>query len=111
MRFLLIVRLLTNWLVVQIHTDAHQYAHSHFPHPISPTHSPSPPPLSLSLQAALAAVIMMSINSLMSFSDIWEAFKHDKKDFLVILVTLVVTFAFETSIGLAVGKEIKLKEV
>ena len=34
--------------------------------------------------------------------------KHDKKDFLVILVTLVVTFAFETSIGLAVGKEMKM---
>ena len=59
--------------------------------------------LSLS-QAALAAVIMFSINGLLSFSDIWEAFKHNKKDCLVTVITLVVTFVFQTSIGLAVGK-------
>lgn len=48
---------------------------------------------------------MMSINGLISFSDLWEAFKHDKHDFIVMLVTLVITFVFETSTGLAVGKQ------
>jgi MFS superfamily sulfate permease-like transporter len=60
-------------------------------------------PPSLSPQAALAAVIMVSINSLLSFSDLWEAFKHKKKDFIVMLVTLTITFVTETSTGLAVG--------
>ena len=55
-------------------------------------------------QAALAAVITVSINGLISFSDLWEAFKHTKNDFIVMLVTLVITFVFETSYGLAIGK-------
>ena len=53
--------------------------------------------------AALAAIIWVSIFNLLSFGDMWEAWKHSKPDFLVMLVTLIFTFTFETSIGLAAG--------
>ena len=48
---------------------------------------------------------MMAINGLISFSDIWESYKHDKKDCLVMVITLVITFVFQTSIGLAIGEK------
>jgi MFS superfamily sulfate permease-like transporter len=54
-------------------------------------------------QAALAAVIWSSIFNLINIGDFWEAWKHSKKDFLIMLITFAITFIFDTSIGLAVG--------
>jgi SulP family sulfate permease len=54
-------------------------------------------------KAALAAIIMVAIGGLINITDFWEAWKHDKKDFLVMSITLVVTFVFESAYGLAAG--------
>ena len=54
-------------------------------------------------QAALSAVIFIALQSLVNFPDLWEVWKHNKKDFLVMIVTLLITFCFETSYGLATG--------
>jgi MFS superfamily sulfate permease-like transporter len=53
--------------------------------------------------SALSAIIWVSIYNLLSFSDLWEAWKHHKIDFFVMLITLVMTFTFDTAIGLAAG--------
>ena len=53
--------------------------------------------------AALAAVIWMAITDLISPLDFWEAWKHSKKDFFVMLVTFVITLVFDTQLGLAAG--------
>lgn len=52
---------------------------------------------------ALSAIIWVSISSLIDFTDLWEAWKHSKKDWFVMLVTLSLTFTTDTAIGLAVG--------
>ena len=52
---------------------------------------------------ALAAVIFVSIKSLICFEDIWETFRHSRADCIVLLLTLSLTFVFDTSLGLAVG--------
>ena len=54
-------------------------------------------------QAALSAVIFVSINALVNFSEIWEAWKHNKKDCFLMVLTMTVTFVFETQYGLAAG--------
>lgn len=53
--------------------------------------------------AVLSAVIFAAIENLICISDFWEAWKHSKMDFFVMLVTAVITFVFETGTGLAVG--------
>lgn len=53
--------------------------------------------------AALAAVIMVAIGGLINFTDLWEAWKHDKKDFLVMSISLLITFVVESAYGLAAG--------
>jgi MFS superfamily sulfate permease-like transporter len=59
-------------------------------------------------QAALSAVIMAAIYNLISFSDLWNAWKNNKKDFITILVTWIITLTFNTEIGLAVGVGISI---
>jgi MFS superfamily sulfate permease-like transporter len=54
-------------------------------------------------QAALAAVIFVAIANLLHFKDFWHAWKYSKKDFFTGLVTLIFSFVFDTSIGLAIG--------
>ena len=54
-------------------------------------------------QAALSAVIFLALQSLVNFGDLWEVYKHNKKDFVVMLTTLLLTFTLETSYGLAAG--------
>eukprot|EP01035_Chromulina_nebulosa_P020825 gene20825-26993_t len=53
--------------------------------------------------AALTAIIWASIYNLWKFSDLWHAWKHSKKDFLVLLTTMTIVFVFNTGLGLAVG--------
>lgn len=53
--------------------------------------------------AALSAIIWVAIFNLINFTDLWHAWKFSKGDFVVMLITLVFTFVYETSIGLAVG--------
>jgi len=54
-------------------------------------------------KAALAAIIFASIYNLISFADLWEAWKHSKKDFITMLATWIMVLTFNTEIGLAVG--------
>jgi sulfate permease, SulP family len=54
-------------------------------------------------QAALSAVIFVAISNLINLSDIWKTWKHSKKDCLTIIVTIIFTFVYDTSVGLAVG--------
>lgn len=53
--------------------------------------------------AALSAVIWVAIYNLVSLTDFWNAWKHSKKDFFVMLVTAVSVYVTTTGIGLAVG--------
>jgi len=53
--------------------------------------------------AALSAIIWVAITSLISPSDLWEAWKHSKKDFVVMFMTFAVTLIWNTEYGLAVG--------
>jgi len=52
---------------------------------------------------ALSAIIWVALTPLISPPDLWQAWKHSKKDFLVMLITGVMTFAIDTEVGLAVG--------
>ena len=52
---------------------------------------------------ALSAVIFVAIYGLISITDFWEAWKHSKKDFLIMSITFIFVFVFETGIGLAIG--------
>jgi MFS superfamily sulfate permease-like transporter len=54
-------------------------------------------------QAALAAVIFASIFNLVSISDFWNAWKHNKKDFFTMLVTFTIVFVFNTGVGILAG--------
>lgn len=54
-------------------------------------------------KAALSAVIFVAIYGLISITDFWEAWKHSKKDFVVMAITFIFVFVFETGIGLAIG--------
>jgi len=54
-------------------------------------------------QPSLSAVIFAAVWNLISLSDFWHAWKHSKKDFFTMLTTAVITFVFDTSVGLAVG--------
>ena len=54
-------------------------------------------------KAALSAVIFVAIYGLISITDFWEAWKHSKKDFLVMVITFIFVFVYETGIGLAIG--------
>ena len=54
-------------------------------------------------QAVLSAIIWVAIYNLISISEFWEAWKHSKSDFIVMLVTWTITFTYDTSVGLAVG--------
>jgi SulP family sulfate permease len=54
-------------------------------------------------QAALAAVIFSSIFNLVSITDFWNAWKHNKKDFFTMLVTFTIVFVFNTGIGILAG--------
>jgi len=54
-------------------------------------------------QASLAAVIFAAISSLISFTDLWENFKHSKRDFFVLLSTWIITLTFNTELGIAIG--------
>ncbi len=52
---------------------------------------------------ALAAVIWVAIFNLVSISDFWHAWKHSKKDFFIMSVTLVTVYVTTTGVGLAAG--------
>lgn len=52
---------------------------------------------------ALAAVIWVAIFNLISIGDFWHAWKHSKKDFFIMVVTLVTVYVTTTGVGLAVG--------
>lgn len=54
-------------------------------------------------QAALAAVIAAAIWNLISFSDLWEAWKNNKKDFFTMLFTWIFVLTYDTEVGLAAG--------
>ena len=54
-------------------------------------------------KAALSAIIFASIYNLIDFEDLWEAWKHSKKDFITMLATWICVLTFNTEIGLAVG--------
>ena len=54
-------------------------------------------------KAALSAVIFVAIYGLISATDFWEAWKHSKRDFAVMLITFIFVFVFDTGIGLAIG--------
>lgn len=54
-------------------------------------------------KAALSAVIFVAIYGLISITDFWEAWKHSKKDFLVMIITFIFVFVYETGEGLAIG--------
>lgn len=53
--------------------------------------------------AALGAVVMASISSLVDLRDFWNAWKYSKKDFCVMLFTAAITFVFDTKWGLVAG--------
>lgn len=53
--------------------------------------------------AALSAVIWVAIYNLVSVSEFYEAWKHNKKDFLIMLVTATTVYVSTTGVGLAVG--------
>jgi MFS superfamily sulfate permease-like transporter len=46
---------------------------------------------------------MVSIGGLINISEFYEAWKHDKKDFIVMLISCFVTFTTESQYGLAAG--------
>lgn len=54
-------------------------------------------------RASLSAVILVAVTNLISIEDIWEAWTNSKKDFIVLITTLTITFVFDTAIGLALG--------
>ena len=54
-------------------------------------------------QAALAAVIIASVTSLIDLRDFWNAWKYSKKDFFVMIFTANFTFVFDTKWGLLAG--------
>ena len=53
--------------------------------------------------AVLTAIIWMAIWDMIFLSDLWTAWKHCKKDFLVMLFSLIFTFVYDTKTGLVVG--------
>ena len=53
--------------------------------------------------AALSAVIWAAIWSLISWSDAWECWKHDKRDFFVLMLTWTISLGLDTATGLAAG--------
>jgi SulP family sulfate permease len=53
--------------------------------------------------AALAAIIWVAIYNLICITDFWNAWKHSKKDFFVMLTSFIFVFVFNTEVGLAVG--------
>jgi MFS superfamily sulfate permease-like transporter len=53
--------------------------------------------------AALAAIIWVAVFNLISITDFWNTWKHSKKDFMVMLITLVFVFVLNTEYGLAIG--------
>jgi len=53
--------------------------------------------------SALSGIIWVAINSLVDFSDLWESWKHNKKDFFIMFMTLAITFITDTEVGLACG--------
>ena len=53
--------------------------------------------------AALAAIIFLALWNIVCFNDYWEAWKRSKKDFIIMLLTSIIVFTFDTSTGLAVG--------
>lgn len=52
---------------------------------------------------ALAAVIWIAIFNLVNLSDFWHAWKHCKKDFIIMVVTFVTVYVTTTGVGLAAG--------
>ena len=54
-------------------------------------------------QAALAAVIMASISSLIDIRDLWNTWKYNKNDFFIMVLTAAFTFAFDTQWGILGG--------
>lgn len=52
-------------------------------------------------QAALAAVIFAAIYNLVSFSDLWHAWKQNKRDFFTMLFAWIMVLTFNTEVGLA----------
>lgn len=53
--------------------------------------------------SALSAVIWVAVINIISVSDFWEAWKHSKKDFCVMVVTFLCTFFLDTVFGLIIG--------
>jgi SulP family sulfate permease len=53
--------------------------------------------------AALAAIIWVAVYNLICVTDFWNAWKHSKKDFFVMLSSFIFVFVFNTEVGLAVG--------
>lgn len=53
--------------------------------------------------AALAAIIWVAIFNLVNITDFWNAWKHSKKDFFVMLMTVTFVFVLNTGVGLAIG--------
>lgn len=54
-------------------------------------------------QSALAAVIFAAVTNLISFTDLWHAWKFSKKDFFTMLFTWIMVLTFNTEIGILVG--------
>lgn len=54
-------------------------------------------------QAALAAVIMSAISGLIDIRAFWDAWKYNRRDFLVMLLTALVTFFVDTQWGVVLG--------
>jgi len=53
--------------------------------------------------AALSAVIWVALFNLLSFHEMWDCWKYSKSDFVVVIITFVFTFVYDTSVGLAIG--------
>ena len=53
--------------------------------------------------AALSSIIFVAMVNIISFSDMWEAWKFSKKDCFVMVLTFCFTLCFTTSVGLAIG--------
>ena len=68
-------------------------------YPLPPCPSPELTPFTITLKLSDIVSALLSLSG----SDVWIVFKHNKQDCLLMLITMVITFTFETSTGLAVG--------
>lgn len=54
-------------------------------------------------QSALAGIIFVAVTNIIAPTEFVEAWIHNKNDFCTMLITFIVTFVFDTSLGLAAG--------